>query len=124
MIKQRSTVFEENPFLFCERHRVVAGNRLPAGYRTTWVDRNRLAMAKLHSRLRPETQRNEYPSIIMVEGVDGNDDFIEVHIYGSIHRSAIEQIIVSKPKSRADSVILSSLRKKLRAIDVPLEEVS
>ncbi len=121
MICHRATVFEENPFLFCERHKVVAGTRPPPGFRALWIERNKLAMAKLHSRLKPDTHRDEYSTIIMEEGGNGNDDFIEVHIYGSINRSAIERVIVPATKKRADLVIVKSLRKKLRDINIPLE---
>ncbi len=121
MICHRSTVFEENPFLFCEKHKVVAGTRLPPGFRATWIERNILAMAKLHSRLKPDTRTDEYSTIIMEEGSNGADDFIEVHIYGSINRSAIERVIVPAPKTRADKVILKSLKRKLRDINIPLE---
>jgi hypothetical protein len=35
-IVHRTSVFEENPFLFCERHRVIAGRRPPLGFRASW----------------------------------------------------------------------------------------
>ncbi len=56
MICRRSSVFEENPFLFMEKHRVVAGHPVPCGFRASWDDRGKLAMAKLHSKLEKNTK--------------------------------------------------------------------
>jgi hypothetical protein len=64
-IANRTTVFEENPFVFCERHRIIAGKRPPLGYRATWPDRNQLAMAKLVDKVKPTTQPKDYPSILL-----------------------------------------------------------
>ncbi len=51
LIEDRTTVFEENPFVFCERHRVIAGDAPPMGYRALWVNRGLLAMAKLQANI-------------------------------------------------------------------------
>ena len=42
-IEDRSSVFEENPFEFNQRHHVVAGQTVPLGYRAPWAERGRLA---------------------------------------------------------------------------------
>jgi hypothetical protein len=55
VIRDRSTVFEENSITFIKKHRIVAGDPLPLGYRATWMNRSSLVVAKLGKRqpLRP-----------------------------------------------------------------------
>jgi hypothetical protein len=82
-IARRTSVFEENPFLFCERHRIIAGRPTPPGYRASWNHRGKLAMAKLVEKLSRTTRPEDYPAILLSQGTSkGNADFIECHIYG------------------------------------------
>jgi hypothetical protein len=121
-IESRATVFEENSFNFCQKHRIVAGNPLPAGYRTSWTDRDKLAMAKLHDKIDANTRPNDYPGILMTQGEKSiDDDFIEVHIYGAIHRRAIECVTGPEPKNRFNRVIWKSIKKKLAEVNSYLE---
>lgn len=124
MIHKRTTVFEENPRLFCERHRIALGQPLPLGYRATWADRNLLAGAKLHSRLTADTERDEYPQILLSsrEAPDG-DDFVEVHIFGTINRRAFERVVGPKPRNKGDAVLWRRLERQLREIGTVLEAV-
>ena len=123
-IINRATVFEENSFIFCqERHKIVVGNPIPLGYRTTWTQRNILAMAKLHSKFDPSTTPDAFPTILMTQDQNSKEeDFIEVHIYGPIHSKSIERIVGSKPKKREDQVIWRSLKKSLIGNGIVLEE--
>jgi hypothetical protein len=122
-ISQRATVFEENAFTFCQiKHHIVVGDPIPPGYRAVWVQRDRLAMAKLHSNIELTTRPADYPSIISHRGSKpAEDDFIEVHIWGPIHRSAIELVVGPKPKSREDRVLCMSLERKLKDVGAALE---
>jgi hypothetical protein len=123
MIFQRATVFEENSFSFCQvKHHIVVGDSIPLGYRALWPERDQLAMAKSHSRLEPTTHPDEYPAILVHRASDPHDDdFIEVHIWGPIHRTAIERVVGPKPKSREDRVLWKSLATKLREVGAELE---
>src|SRR5204863_83084 len=47
VIEMRSSVFEENPFLFNPKHQVYSGKQPPLGYRASWTRRCALAEAKL-----------------------------------------------------------------------------
>jgi hypothetical protein len=123
MIQQRATVFEENSFVFCQsKHKIVTGNSVPPGYRATWQERDRLAMAKLHSKLDAGTKATDFPRILLSQGKDeASQDFIEVHIYGPIHRVAVEKVAGPQPRARADKVILRSLERKMREVGASLE---
>ena len=52
MIAHRATVFEENSIVFMDRHEVVVTKGPPRGYRATWPERGRLAVAKLARRVK------------------------------------------------------------------------
>jgi len=123
MIAHRATVFEENSFIFCQqKHHIVVGDSIPPGYRALWLERERLAIAKLHSRLDATTRPNMYSQILMKQGHDAaQDDFIEVHIFGPIHRRAIERVVGPKPTGREERALWQSLNRKLDEVGVPLE---
>jgi hypothetical protein len=121
IVAHRATVFEENSLVFCQRLQVVAGGKVPFGYRASWGERHRLAGAKLHQNLRATTQPIEYPTILLGQpGERGSRDFIEVHIYGSLHRRGVERVIGPEPTEEEDKVIVRALRRKLAEIDVEL----
>jgi len=120
-IQHRATVFEENPFVFLRKHKVVTGDPLPRGYRACWDTRGQLAQAKLHSRLEPTTTAGDFAELLLSNGATaGDDDFIEVHVFGPIHRRAIERVIGPTPKKR-DRALIKSLRRKLQEVGAELE---
>jgi len=123
MIQQRATVFEENSFVFCQtKHKIVVGDPVPPGYRATWATRDKIAVAKLHSRLDGGTPREAYPGILLDQGKGkAAEDFIEVHIYGPIHRIAVERISGPQPKSKADKTILRSIKRKAGEVETLME---
>jgi len=117
MIGHRSTVFEENPHNFVEKHGIVLNQPIPPGYRASWGSRHDLAMAKLHSRIDSATEKAHHANIIATDnGGSGNSDWIEVHIYGSINRNAIENVSGPKPKLKADQVIWQSIQETLKSL--------
>lgn len=119
-IRDRATVFEENSIMFIKKHRIVAGDPLPLGYRTTWMNRSSLALAKLGKRLTPTIAEAEFPKLLATSDT-ADPDFIEVHIYGPIHRRAIEHLSGPVPRRKADKVLLKSACRKLREIGATME---
>jgi len=119
-IKDRATVFEENTILFIKKHRIVAGDPIPLGYRASWIKRSLLAIAKLGKRLIPQMTKADFSSLL-ASSHDRNADFIEVHIYGPIHRRAIGHLSGPQPRRKADKVLLKSIIRKLRDIGVTVE---
>lgn len=120
-ISLRSTVFEENPFHFCVKHNVFAGQPAPAGYRATWQSRGVLAQAKLHSSLQVGMNCDVFSDLILMQGANTGDvDCIEVHIYGPIHPRAIERVVGPQP-SAEEMPIARSVEKKLNQFGAHLE---
>jgi len=119
-IKERATVFEENAILFIRKNRIVAGDSLPLGYRATWMNRSSLAVAKLGKRLIPTITQAEFSKLLACTNTT-DPDFIEVHIYGPIHRRAIEHLSGPKPRHKADKVMHQSICSKLKEIGATME---
>jgi hypothetical protein len=122
IIKHRATVFEENSFEFCKRQKIVVGSPLPLGYRTTWEKKHELAAAKLHSRITTTTSDKDFGKILLQPGAESAaDDFIEVHIYGSLNSRGIERVVGKLPSRKADRVLLKSIEYKLQELGAKFE---
>ena len=110
-IGNRSTVFEENCVFFCRRRNLgPANSTIPPGFRSTWDWREELAVAKLGARLRPEMSESDFPSLLLSSGKDSaSDEFIEVHVYERLHRSALDYVVV-KPMRQSDAVLVTEMQ--------------
>jgi hypothetical protein len=122
MVALRASVFEENPFAFNRRHLIIAGQPIIPGYRAIWSERHILAKATLHHVLTLKTTPDKFAGILMTQGSgSGDPDFIEVHIFGAIHRRAIERVLGPRPKSGVDNILLKSVERALHQVDATLE---
>ncbi len=121
-IEHRASVFEQNPFVFLQLHHVVAGRAPPFGYRATWHERGKLAVAKLYTSIKPAMKEEAFTTLLMEDRRSAsNCDFLEVHIFGPINREGIERIVGPKPTSRADKALLAQAMRKAAAIGVQVE---
>jgi hypothetical protein len=122
-IAARTSVFEENPFVFCERHRIVAGRTVPAGYRATWPCRQELAMAKLVGKIEKGTE-DKFPPILLSQGASRDTaDFIECHIFGPLHQASIERVIGPRPQGGDPELIIwKSVMAKLQKLGAIVQE--
>lgn len=105
-ISERATVFEENSLEFCRSRELGVGRPVPPGYRAVWEERDLLVCAKFVGHLSPSTTDDSFPGILK-----SGKDFVEVHIYGSLHRGSIERIVVKRSAKREDGVLLSAIRE-------------
>ena len=120
-IRDRASVFEENSILFCKKHKIIVGDKIRPGYRSTWEERAKLAGAKLHSKLDDKSKLSDYPQILLSPGKTSEDDnFLEVHIYGGIHRRAIKKVIGPEPK-KGERALKQSVEKKLKEVGATFE---
>lgn len=122
-IKARATVFEQNTIEFCRNKKVSIVGPVPAGYRAVWAERGDLAAAKLHRRITAATKNEAFPDILMSPSGHTAADFVEVHIYGPIHRRAIAKVTGKEPKRREDRILLRSIKSRFNEINVPVETV-
>lgn len=123
MIEKRATVFEENPYLFVSRLRVLLNQPLPVGYRATWAQRSDLAKAKLFSKLNTKTNSSEFPRLLLHDTHDHRADYIEVHIFGPFNRNSVAKVVGPKPKTREDRLLWKTLAKSIETLGGTAEQI-
>lgn len=121
LIRLRASVFEENSFGFVVKRGLNAGDSLPPGYRAQWDNRDQLSIAKLGDKITSSTQPDDFASLLMDQSSRENADFIEVHVYGSIHRRNIEKVVSQKLTKKADQALAASIKRKLRDVNASYE---
>jgi hypothetical protein len=123
-IAQRASLLEENSFDFVERHKLRPGTAIPAGFRSPWVTRHQLAMAKCASEIDATTSEIEHPSLLCRSSRDRRTDkFIEVFIFGPFGRGAIERLVLpARPPAGVTSKELRMLRSKAGRRGIVVEE--
>lgn len=121
-IADRASVFEENAVSYFRKNPIVLG-KMPVGLRAPWTERQHLAVAKLGSRVTAATLPTQFPVILLrASTTREDDDFIEVHVYGSLTRYSIEGVLgPSEPKRRKpDRTMYSALRANLAVVGVTI----
>jgi hypothetical protein len=109
--RNRTTVFEKNSVEFCRENRLGAGAPLPPGYRAVWDARDKLAAAKLHGQLKRDDTEKNFQRLLLSNVQQACADFMEVHMYGPIHRRAITDITVDSPATASDEALVLELEK-------------
>jgi len=122
-VAKRATVLEENSFMFVRRHNILPNVVPPAGYSSTWKDRNELACAKLLPRVTAATLESEFQSILLSStGERQTDEFLEVHIYGTFDNKAVEKVSAPAPTDPVDIAIWAIVKEILTKNGKPVEE--
>lgn len=113
MIAHRASMFEENSTVFVERHG-IGKSRTAKGYRSTWADRARLCVAKLHRKIDSTTTPDKYSRILLSAGGKPEDDeFVEVHIWGPFSVLTMERVVVIAPHASKRATIIRAIKSKL-----------
>lgn len=120
--EDRATVFEENTIKFVEKHKILPTDQVPVGYMATWSERHKLAVSKLEGILRSSGDDLDFNELLR-RGTDKEADFIEVHIFGAIHPSAIEAISYVSPcgSNNLDKMSLQLLISHAKNKEIPVE---
>jgi hypothetical protein len=103
MIAHRATVFEENSVMFMKNHNIKAFDPdVPRGFKAAWDARGNLCVAKLAGKIDANTFSTSFPEILLQERTKGEDDeFVEVHIFGSFTRRSLNRVIITNRGGRA-----------------------
>jgi hypothetical protein len=109
--RDRATVFEENAILFVRRHHVVSGKPIPKGYRAVWDERQKLVVCKLAPQIVTDELNMNFTELLR-SGADKIADFVEVHIYGSMHARSFEAITVLSSGTQASEQKLLKIHAK------------
>ncbi|MGA3163835.1 MAG: hypothetical protein ABSD77_06555 [Verrucomicrobiota bacterium] len=122
-IAHRTTVFEQNCVTFMWPINIKDAAHLPVGYRASWEARGKLAVAKVAGKIQPNTMPDVFPALLLAPNTSiEKDEFIEVHIYGTLSIHSLEKISLRNTDLPCKSEI-GALKHKLSAIGVPLEIV-
>lgn len=112
-IEHRASVLETNSFDFVDASK---GGELPLGFRSSWKERYRVAVAKCARFIDGTTASAAFPAILMMSASErSQDEFIEVHVYGPFDFKAIEAIgtvVISDPRDRLMIDIVKEYAKK------------
>jgi hypothetical protein len=121
-ISRRATVFETNSVHFCRKQGLGVAMPVPPGHRATWEDRDKLALVKHASELRSDTRDSEFGELL-VKFSDSihQQDFVEVHIYGPLHRNSIARIKLDKITSDIDRTLADDLNHVALAANIDWE---
>lgn len=121
LIRGRTTVFEENSVFFCDS-RLGFREEVPPGHRALWEERHLLAKAKLARRLTPAMKPDDLLHVLISGSeTERGEDFIEVHIFGPIHRRTVERVVMNVPSRSAERLLFRELRRKLKLEGVQID---
>jgi hypothetical protein len=121
MIAHRASVFEENAVMFVEKHDIRGKHKflVPVGFQAPWENRVQVCLAKLSDQIMSDTDPAEFQSILLSPGLtSGDDNFVEVHIWGSLTIRSFSRVVVRKWVSAPMDVDLAAFRARLSAIGV------
>jgi hypothetical protein len=121
-ISERATVFIENTIAFVRRTKHPAGQPPPQGLTAVWPDRAKLGIAKLADHVYAGMSAEDLATLVLRQtGTTDGDDFLEVHVFGPIHRSSVSRVGGKIPRQRADRVMVLQLQRDLQAAGVRIE---
>jgi hypothetical protein len=117
-VAKRASLLEENSFSFISHHKLSIRIPIPLGFRCTWVERAKLAVAKLGDFIAVGMNEPDFQSLLLDDtGNRATDNFIEVHIFGTFDREAIDTVSGPKPKKRSRDVpIWEVVKESLKAL--------
>lgn len=127
MIERRASVFEENSLIFIKARKVTidGADALFRGYRASWSDRIKLCIAKLAGALSTATKPGDYAGLLLRQvGGTGTDQFVEVHLWGSLTMRTAEKIVLTKSKDTrrlAKKSRMDAIRDNMKKLDVIFE---
>lgn len=111
MIAHRSTVFKGNSFHILRDESISVANEVPKGLRTTWELRGKLAISKLAPCFVATTTGADFQEILI-----NDNDFIEVHVFGSISHRTIGEIVVQSDKlDDIEKHVAQAIKQKIQS---------
>lgn len=119
-IMSRTSFFQENPFLLMSKLQLTISDDLPTGYRSSWSERDKLAVCKAESGLGRCSDPSEFQSLVLKEDSQNGEgsDFIEANIYGPIHSRSISKITLVGKKDKQSSLLINAYIDDLEDIEI------
>lgn len=107
-ICHRTTVFQENTVVFCEKQEIRITDPDFRGFVATWNDRGKLALCKLRADVQDGQTLQDLQSIIIrndPQNRKGYEDFIECHVYGALNVRNAVRITYRESARKEDRVL-------------------
>lgn len=126
MIGHRASCFEGNSAVI-----YAVEGKFDHYLRSDWDGRGRICSAVLAEKLSKGTRDDEFAKLLVVSAADSVDDqFIEVHVFGTITAKSIAEVrfFLSKAKDKSakaksrDAVYREAITEKLTAVSVTVSE--
>jgi hypothetical protein len=117
MIAHRASVFHENSVMFMMKN----GNIVERGFRAPWEERYRVCVAKLADRVQATTSISDFPRLLLKQGTPETDEFVEVHVYGSLTVRAFGRVVMKPKKRQPMKSQMQALQFDLARANVNLE---
>jgi hypothetical protein len=109
-ISHRASVLERNSFAFLED--VKIGEDSPLGFRSSWANRHKVAVAKCHREITGMSEGDFASVLLKATSSRHTDDFVEVHIFGPFDFESCQAIRISRPpKTREEQLSLDIVRE-------------
>ncbi|MEL0658163.1 hypothetical protein V6255_03330 [Psychromonas arctica] len=121
LIKHRTSFFEENPFNFVKKHKIIVGENIPGGYSATWEEKWKLALCKSHANLTSDLKSNDDFKNILVVECEKNPDFIEAHIFGTIHVACINKVTMFSDADKTSMLLFNANKSKFSTLNIDTE---
>lgn len=115
-IDQRTSFLETNSYDFFEKYQ----EDYPLGYRSNWNGRRMLVAVKLEQRneIAKDQKIEDWEKCVLV--CDGknrkNDEYVEVHIYGSFNSESIEDLVAAQPIDKKNSTLVETVISAFKGI--------
>jgi hypothetical protein len=94
-IERRASLLEENSYDFAMTNDRIINDEIPKGFRANWIDKHKLAVAKLFEKITINTYESEFNDIILfTDGNRGNENFIEIYIFDPVFIQAFKEVRV------------------------------
>lgn len=118
-MQNSATVMEENSYTFIRKHKLFPGDKIPAGYCSTWANRHLLATAKIVDNIDSGQSFNKL--LLSCDGDRQNDEFMEVHIYGAFDNQAIDGIAI--PKLKKEKTLAKRIKNHAKNLKISCEKL-
>ena len=127
LICTRATVLDQNS-LFFANDASRSGDlfsllSLPMGHRATWAERGKLAVVKLAPVIESDPAVDPATALVGRSGSTEDDDFVEVHIWGSITAKGLEAVTFSPDASKRSDLYRKVAMERLAQLGIPFRVV-
>lgn len=99
------------------------GGPFPLGSRSTWENRHKLCVAKLEKAITKSTTADQFADVLLSqEPTKTDDNFIEVHVFGPISLSTLENVTLTATLKGEDKLKWKIIKTKLEKAGVKVNE--